>query len=251
MRVSRDSRVVGVVLGWIALVLLLETATSGAPVVVQQVLLGVPTWAVLVGLLRHETPLVRRQVAVVVVFATTLEYVFSAWLGTYEYRLGTVPMFVPPGHGLVYLAAVVFGRTAWARRRARPLVAGALVAGAAWAAWGLLLSPQPDALGAFWYGCLLLFAWRGRSPLVYVGAFGVVSYLEVLGTSLGTWRWGATDPVLHLISIGNPPSGIAGGYAWFDAAALAVAPLLVRPRVERVDTGTAAAHSRAVLDPAA
>jgi hypothetical protein len=85
------------------------------------------------------------------------------------------------------------------------------------------LSPQPDALGAFWFGCLALFAWKGRSPLLYAGAFFVVSYLEVVGTSLGTWEWQTTDPT-GLISIGNPPSGIAGGYAWFDAAALYLTP---------------------------
>lgn len=228
MRLSRDAGVVGVVVGWIAVVLLLETVTAGSGTVRQQILLGIPTWLVLLGLLRAETPQVRAQVAVVVAFATAVEYVFSAWLGTYEYRLGTVPMFVPPGHGLVYLAAVAFGRTAWAARCARPLLAAMLAVGGGWALWGLLLSPQPDALGAFWYGCLVLFAWRGRSPLVYVGAFGVVSYLEILGTSLGTWRWGMVDPVLGLVTIGNPPSGIAGGYAWFDAAALTLAPLLAR-----------------------
>jgi hypothetical protein len=42
---------------------------------------------------------------------------------------------------------------------------------APWALWGVTLADRPDALGAFWYGCLLLFAWRGRSPLLYAGAF--------------------------------------------------------------------------------
>ena len=54
----------------------------------------------------------------------------------------------------------------------------------------------------------------------------VVTYLELIGTSLGTWTWQPADPT-GLISIGNPPSGIAGGYAFFDAAALFVAPRLL------------------------
>ena len=55
----------------------------------------------------------------------------------------------------------------------------------------------------------------------------VVSYLEIVGTSLGTWAWQPYDPITGTISIGNPPSGIAGGYAWFDAAALALTPRLL------------------------
>jgi hypothetical protein len=51
-----------------------------------------------------------------------------------------------------------------------------------------------------------------------------VTYLELLGTHLGAWTWQVKDPVAHLISMGNPPSGAAGGYGFFDAAALALAP---------------------------
>jgi hypothetical protein len=245
----RNGVVLWGVVVWVAGVLLLDRGASLG----QQHLLGAGTWLLLLAVLRRETLEVRAQVAVVVVFATVIEYVFSWWLGVYEYRLGTVPMFVPPGHGLVYLAALSFGRTAFAARHARPLLAAVLVVGGAWALWGVTLSPQHDALGAFWYGCLVLFAWKGRSPLVYVGAFAVVSYLEILGTSLGTWTWGAVDPVLGVVTIGNPPSGIAGGYAWFDAAALAAAPALVRWWTRRrgavgapaaVDPDERAAHSR-------
>ena len=155
-----------------------------------------------------------------------MEYVFAGWLGVYVYRLHNVPAFVPPGHGLIYLAAVVIGRSAWAHRQAW-LVPTCLTLCGVWAVWGLTLSPTPDLLGAFWFGCLLVFSRYGRSPHVYAGAFLIVSYLEIVGTSLGTWAWQPHDPLTGLISIGNPPSGIAGGYAWFDAAGLALAPRLV------------------------
>ncbi|MDP9417822.1 MAG: hypothetical protein M3P48_08340, partial [Actinomycetota bacterium] len=96
------------VLAWIGLVLWLDLGASTW----EQRGLGVATWAVLVGLLRGETPLVRAQVLVVVVFATCIEYVFSPLLEVYVYRLGNVPAFVPPGHGLVYLAALALARSA-------------------------------------------------------------------------------------------------------------------------------------------
>jgi len=219
MRLTRDGALAGGVAVWVLVVLGLDTGASLA----QQRLLGLGTWVLLLVALRGEDRATRVQVAVVVAYATLVEYVFADALGVYVYRLENVPAFVPPGHGLVYLAAFSIGRSAWAHRHARALLGSALVLCGGWALWGITLSPQPDALGAFWFGCLALFAWKGRSPLLYAGAFFVVSYLEIVGTSLGTWEWQTTDPT-GLISIGNPPSGIAGGYAWFDAAALYLTP---------------------------
>ena len=220
MPLSRNAVVPLGVAIWVAVVLGLDTGASLA----QQRLLGAGTWVLLLLALRGEARDTRVQVGVVVAFATLVEYVFSHGLGVYVYRLENVPAFVPPGHGLVYLAAFSIGRSAFADRHARLLVGGMLVLAGGWAVWGLTLSPQPDALGAFWYGCLVLFVWKGQRPLLYAGAFLVVSYLEVVGTSLGTWTWQPLDPVLGWVTIGNPPSGIAGGYAWFDAAALALTP---------------------------
>jgi hypothetical protein len=220
-----------VVVLWVAVVLGLDTGAS----LPQQRLLGLGTWLLLLALLRGETRATRLQVGVVVVYASLVEYVFAGWLGVYVYRLENVPSFVPPGHGLVYLAALAIGRSAWAHRTAWLLPATLTVCGA-WALWGLTLSPTLDVLGALWFGCLLAFVRWGKSPLVYAGAFLVVSYLEVVGTSLGTWAWQQHDPT-GLIAIGNPPSGIAGGYAWFDAAALALTPRLLRRWDSRKVTG--------------
>ena len=96
----------------------------------------------------------------------------------------------------------------------------------AYALWGLMVSARPDLLGFLWFLCLVLWMRYARWPLVFVGAFVIVTYLELLGTALGTWTWSLTDPT-GLISMGNPPSGAAGGYGFFDAAALFAAPWLV------------------------
>jgi len=218
---TRDTSIVAGVALWVVVVLGLDTGASLG----QQHLLGLVTWLVLLLVLRGEHRATRVMVGVVVVYATVIEYVFADWLGVYVYRLENVPSFVPPGHGLIYLAAFAIGRSAWSSR-ASWLVPVTLVAGACWAVWGITLAPQTDVLGALWFGCLLLFAWRGRSPLLYAGAFLVVSYLEIIGTSLGTWTWSTSDPT-GFIAIGNPPSGIAGGYAFFDAAALYLTPRLI------------------------
>lgn len=185
--------------------------------------LGAVTWVVLLGLLARETSLVRAQTAIVVVFATLIEYTFSPWLQVYVYRFDNVPAYVPPGHGLVYLAALCIGRMAWVRAQEHRLMVGVLVAGGVYAAYGVTLAERPDVLGAFWYLCLAGFLLWGPSRGLYVGAFVVVTYLEILGTAVGTWEWQRRDP-FGIVAIGNPPSGAAGGYGWFDLAALLGGP---------------------------
>jgi hypothetical protein len=214
---------VPVTLTWVPLVLLLDRGVGVWP----QRALGLGTVLLLLALLRRETPLVRAQVAVVVAFATAVEYTFSPLLGVYVYRLHNVPAFVPPGHGLVYLCALAIGRSAWVVARRRALMTATLLAGGAYAAWGLVWSPRLDVLGAFWFLCLVGFLRWGRSQTLYVGAFVVVTYLELLGTGLGSWAWQSHDPT-GLVAIGNPPSGAAGGYGWFDLAAVLAGPVLLR-----------------------
>jgi hypothetical protein len=211
------------VFGWITVVLLADRHAS----LTEQRLLGAATWLVLFGLLRRESGLVRAQVAIVVVFATAVEYTFSPLLGVYIYRLHNVPAFVPPGHGLVYLCAMCLGRTLWLQWWRREFIALTITVGTGYAGWQLL-TPRHDVLGAFWFGCLLGFLWLvPRSRTLYVGAFAIVTYLELLGTGLHTWTWQAHDPT-GWVSIGNPPSGAAGGYGWFDLAAILGGPAVLR-----------------------
>ena len=200
-----------------------------------QLWLGALTWFLLIWWLRHESPMVRAQTMVVVLLATIVEYVFSGWLGIYVYRLDHVPAYVPPGHGLVYLAALTIGRLAIVRRHARIAVTFTVVAAGLWALWGMTLSGRPDVLGVFWYLCLLGFLAWGRARLLYVGAFLVVSYLELLGTRWGVWAWQPYDTVRGWVSMGNPPAAAAGGYGWFDLYATLLAPgvLLVWSRAAR------------------
>ena len=208
---------------WITLVLLVDTDSSLAV----QRLSGLATWGVLLLVLARESVLVRVQTAVVVAFATAVEYTFSPLLEVYTYRFDNVPLYVPPGHGLVYLAALVVGRTAWVQARERLLTAVVIVVGGGYAAYGVTMADRTDALGAFWFLCLVGFLLWGPSRGLYIGAFVVVTYLEIVGTALGTWTWQTIDPT-GLVPIGNPPSGAAGGYGWFDLAAILAAPGLIR-----------------------
>ena len=102
-----------------------------------------------------------------------------------------------------------------------------MVGVAPWALLGLVALGRVDAAGAFGATVLLLFLWRGRAPTVYAGVFFAVAFLEIYGTAVGTWHWAAEVPGLG-VPDGNPPSGAASGYVFFDIAALALAPWLLQ-----------------------
>src|SRR5260370_41746109 len=71
----------------------------------------------------------RMQVWICVGVATGLEIFGSLIWGVYRYRLHNVPLFVPPGHGLVYLFGLLAARTPvvtrYVRRVGEVIFAGA------------------------------------------------------------------------------------------------------------------------------
>ncbi|HEV8102654.1 MAG TPA: hypothetical protein VGP69_02855, partial [Gaiellaceae bacterium] len=144
--------------------------------------------------------------------------------GVYHYRLHNLPLFIPPAHGIVYLTGLSVAAAFRGYTRALVVSAAALAFG--WGVAGLLLLPQRDVAGAVGIPVLLLFLWRGRNRGIYAGVFLVVAALELYGTAIGTWHWSRTLPGLG-ISDGNPPSGVASGYVWFDVMALLTAPLAI------------------------
>ena len=63
--------------------------------------------------------------------------------------------------------------------------------------------------------------------MVYLAAFFITTWLEIIGTAVGTWKWATIEPVLGL-SQGNPPSGVAAWYCLVDAVAIGAAPTLLK-----------------------
>jgi hypothetical protein len=192
----------------------------------QQLALGVLTWAVLFAALSQVSTERRVQTLAVVGFATIGEVTGSLIWGVYHYRLHNLPLFVPPAHGLVYLTGLSLAYTL--RRHTRALVATAAIAAATWGLLGLAAVPRRDVAGAIGVPLLLVFLLRSRYRAIYASVFLVVAALELYGTAIGTWRWAVRLPGLG-IPDGNPPSGVASGYVWFDVMALLVAPMIHRP----------------------
>lgn len=170
----------------------------------------------------------RRLMKYGVVVATVGEVFFSLVVGMYEYRLENVPLYVPPGHSILYGAVYYMAREPWVlRHRDSMLRFMVAVAGSYAAYWWWA---QNDMYGALCTaGFLLLMALNKDSRLFFAVMFLAVAYLEQVGTRFGCWYW--HEILLSKVSAvpsGNPPSGIAIFYFGFDVTCLWA--LLVRDK---------------------
>jgi len=200
----------------------------------QQAGLGLLTLFLLVLCTRRVGPEFRRQVWLCVFVATGFEIFGSLIWGVYHYRWHNLPLYVPPGHGLVYWFGLTAGATPVFQRYGRRAAYVVLGACGAWALAGLtvlpLLTHRWDVQGA---ACLPLFAFAIlRSPryALFATIFLATTDLELAGTLFGDWTWLPAAPWTHLPS-GNPPSAIAGGYCVIDGSVALLMALLLRLRV--------------------
>src|SRR5919198_4604630 len=104
--------------------------------------LGAATWLVLLVALWRLPAERRVQTLLVVGVATCMEVVGSILWGVYTYRLHNLPLFVPPGHGLVYLAGISLSESALVRARPQAFVRVVAACAARWGVPGLAAPPR-------------------------------------------------------------------------------------------------------------
>ena len=201
----------------------------------QQLLLSLSAWLFLAIALALQSPAVRVQVITLVCVATILEIIGSIVWGAYRYRLGNLPLFVPAGHGLFYLAALRTASLPLLQRHARRIVIAVTAAATAYMLWGLVRPPLPDLLGFVTWAIFIRFIVRGRFPLLYAVSFVLTMGLELYGTGWGIWRWSPVLPGLFLPA-GNPPTGIGAGYAAMDGLTRRIVGRISRSRASAMAT---------------
>jgi len=155
-----------------------------------------------------------------VVVAIIGEVFFSLVVGMYEYRLANVPIYVPPGHAILYGAVYYFVREPVVLTHRR-LVNGIMMS-IALAYVGYWLFAHHDVFGAL---CAVVFValivQHKESRTFFLTMFLFVAYLEQVGTYFQSWYWHPTLlGRIPWIPSGNPPSGISVFYFGFDAACL-------------------------------
>ena len=196
-----------------------------------QYVLGVITFAFLWLCTRTLEPKDRSLVWMCVVVATGFEIMGSlVWRG-YTYRFGGIPLFVPFGHGMIYLFGSGFAATAWVRRHEALFTRTILAIALLWAIGGVTVLPpltaRQDAHGLIWLPLFVFVLLYSPRRAFFAALFIATTEIELVGTWLGTWMWAPVVPWFHLAS-GNPPSAIAGGYAIIDGTMLLIAALIYR-----------------------
>jgi hypothetical protein len=168
---------------------------------------NVATWAVCLGLWATVDPARRPRLLACIVIATAGECFLSLFWGLYEYRLQNIPLFVPPGHVLLFflgmqLAPRLSERMAW---------------GIAIAAFPVVLAfawTGRDTLGLVLYGFFILCMFLPGRKL-YATMFVISFAMEIYGTWIGNWVWAPNVPWLPLTTL-NPPVAAGAFYCVLD-----------------------------------
>ena len=189
-----------------------------------QLFVNAAAWIVCMTLLVLVKGRDRNALVACLVFATAGEVFLSLVWGLYEYRLGNIPLFVPPGHVLLFflgmqMAARVPDRGEWwIAALALPLVA-------------LFAWNGRDTLGPLLYalflGCMLL----SPSRKLYATMFVLSLAMELYGTWVGNWVWAREVPWLGLRA-DNPPLAAGAFYCVLDLLVVSVLKLSTTERTE-------------------
>jgi hypothetical protein len=186
-----------------------------------QLLIGAVFWVVLSGVAANMPRPDRSALLACLVVATGGEMFLSMAWGLYAYRLENVPLFVPPGHVLMYLLAAELARrmsesAAWITLGA----AGVYAAGAAAAGVDTIAPPH-----LLLHAAAVAVLPKERRLLAATLLLSLA--LELYGTWLGIWTWERDVRCTSLVT-SNPPALSGALYTVRDAGVALAASLFAK-----------------------
>ncbi len=185
-----------------------------------QLAVNIAAWAVFARLWSVSAAAQRPALLACLAFATAGEVFLSLAWGLYDYRLGNIPLFVPPGHVLLFflgtqLAARLPERAEWwVAAAALPVVLALAVTGR-------------DTLGPLLYALFLACMAISGSRRLYAAMMVLSLAMELWGTWLGNWAWRRDVPWLGLATV-NPPLAAGAFYAALDMLVVTTVAFLGR-----------------------
>ena len=203
-----------------------------------QLLVNVACWLVLAALWQQRPARERPALLACLLYATAGEVFLSLVWGLYEYRLGNIPLFVPPGHVLLFfLGTQIAARmpergTWWIAALALPVVA-------------LFAFTGRDTLGpllyAFFFACIVVSPQRK----LYAVMFVLSLVMELYGTWIGNWTWAREVPWWGLAA-DNPPLAAGTFYCLLDFLVVITTRRWLQP-ASPIWTPSIASHQAATL----
>jgi hypothetical protein len=186
-----------------------------------QIGVSAAVWLVLFYLLREVKDETRHGLMVCLVIATTGELILSLGWGLYTYRLGNIPMFVPPGHVLMLLLGLALARIV-----PRTVAYAILGCAALYSLAAGVLGVDTLGIALFLVLAVAAIGMPGQRRL-YASTFVLSLLLELYGTWLGNWSWAREVPATPLVTT-NPPGVVGAFYCALDALVASVSMLLAR-----------------------
>jgi hypothetical protein len=170
---------------------------------------------ILLGLRKDQ----RLMAIVFVPFATIGEYIFSLILQLYAYKFGSVPLYVPFGHAILFSTGLMIAEHPLVMANER-LVRNALLLTHAGLFLGALLV-WGDTLSALFGLLFIPLLLRAKGRLFYLIMGMLVLYIELVGTAFGCWLW-QPNP-LGVLHTTNPPVGAFVCYVIADILVMKIA----------------------------
>lgn len=173
-----------------------------------QPLVVAATLAVFLWIFRANNTATRITMLLCLTYATIGEVLLSLVWKVYEYRLDNLPLFVPPGHVLLFLLGVVLA--SHVNTKAVVIIGVSAATIVAWLAY-----TGRDTLSAVLVTVFLLSLVFGRHRNLYATMFVLALAMELYGTWLGNWHWHAAVGDTGLVTL-NPPVAAGAFYCALD-----------------------------------
>jgi hypothetical protein len=173
-----------------------------------QIAASAGAWLVCLGLFRQSSREARPALFACLLIATAGEIFLSLVWGLYQYRLANIPLFVPPGHVLLFYLGMRIAERLPARSEWWIAIAAAPIV------MGLALSGH-DTLGPLLYAFFLACLWLSPARRLYATMFVLSLAMELYGTWMGNWTWAREVPGLGLATL-NPPIAAGAFYCVLD-----------------------------------
>jgi hypothetical protein len=181
------------------------------------------TLVMLIGfsiLFYRSTSRIRELMVYAVLIGFIGEHLFSIFLGMYTYRLGNIPLYVPPGHAIVYVSAIYFCKESFVKMYRNQIEKVFTIFVLIYSTLFLIFAN--DIFG-FVMSLLVIFLLRNkpRERLFFLSMYIIVAFLEIIGTHYQCWAWPKTAyGIFPFLKSANPPSGISLFYFLLDLGSL-------------------------------
>ncbi len=177
-------------------------------------------WAIFFTLFYFLPSRYKEQMFYAVLIGVAGEYLFSLGLKMYQYRLENIPHYIPPGHAIIYIAAVYFNKNTAIKLHQKLIEKIFLAIIIVFSTYFLLF--KNDVFG-FLLTAVVLYILHNkpRERLFYYNMYLVVAYLELVGTFYKCWEWPPyAFRFIEFLPSANPPSGISLFYFGLDLGCL-------------------------------